>query len=96
MKGLPSQINLPVSILREGKRFVAYTPVLDLSTSGVNYEEVKRRFREAVEIFFQEILRKGTFVEVLNNLGWEKVRTGWIPPVLIAHESQAIWVPLKK
>lgn len=90
------QINLPVSILREGKKFVAYTPALDLSTSGSNYEEVKRRFREAVEIFFQEILRKGTFGEVLQSLGWKKMRTGWMPPVLIAHESQTIRVPLKK
>ena len=96
MKNFPLQINLPVSILREGKRFVAYTPVLDLSTSGVNYKEVTARFHEAVEIFFQEILRKGTFREVLQGLGWEKIRTGWIPPVVIAHESQMIRVPLKK
>lgn len=96
MRNFPLQVNLPVSILREGKRFIAYTPALDLSTSGANYKEVKTRFREAVEIFFQEIVRKGTFVEVLNSLGWEKMRTGWIPPVLIAHESQTIQVPLKK
>lgn len=90
------QVNLPVSILREGKRFVAYTPALDLSTSGTSYQEVKMRFREAVEIFFQEIVRKGTFVEILNNLGWEKMRTGWMPPVVIAHDFQTIQVSMKR
>lgn len=95
MKGL-LKVNLPVSILREGKRFIAYTPALDLSTSGANYKEVKTRFHEAVEIFFQEILKKGTFGEVLRNLGWEKIRTGWIPPVMIAHESQTIRVSLQR
>ena len=34
-------LQLPVSIFREGKHFIAHTPVLDLSTSGKNYEEVK-------------------------------------------------------
>ena len=96
MKNFSLPISIPVSILREGKKFVAYTPVLDLSTSGADYEEVKARFYEAVGIFFQEILRKGTFEEVLQNLGWEKIRARWIPPVVIAHESQSIRVPLKK
>ena len=96
MKNFPLQINLPVSILREGKRFVAYTTALDLSTSGANYKEVTARFHEAVEIFFQEILHKGTLEEVLRNLGWEKIRTGWMPPVVIAHESQSIRMSLKK
>lgn len=96
MKNFPLQVNLPISILREGKRFIAYTPALDLSTSGTNYKEVKIRFQEAVEIFFQEIVRKNTFKEALQNLGWEKIRTGWMPSVVIAHESQNIRVPLKK
>jgi hypothetical protein len=69
------RVNLPVSILREGKSFIAYTPALDLSTSGRTHEEVRRRFREIVEIFFEEITRRGTLEQVLYDLGWQKMRT---------------------
>ncbi|MEK7537372.1 MAG: hypothetical protein AAB619_00155 [Patescibacteria group bacterium] len=48
---------LPVSILREGKRFIAYTPALDLSTSGKTFEQAKQRFEEAAELFFEETER---------------------------------------
>ena len=46
-------LQLPVSIFREGKHFIAHTPVLDLSTSGKNYEEVKKRFNEVASIFLK-------------------------------------------
>lgn len=51
---------LPVSFLREGKRFIAYTPALDLSTSGKTFEEAKEHFVEASELFFEELDRMGT------------------------------------
>ena len=62
-------LQLPVSVFKEGKHFIAYTPVLDLSTSGKNYEEVKKRFKESVSIFFEELVKKGTMDEVLESLG---------------------------
>jgi len=89
------KVNLPVSILREDKRFVAYTPALDLSTSGKTYKEVKERFNEIVEIFFEEIIKRGTLDEVLQSLGWKKIETRWLPPVVISQESQTIQVPAK-
>ena len=51
-----SQVSLPVSIFREGNFFVAYSPILDLSTSARTYEKVMERFEEVVNIFFQELL----------------------------------------
>lgn len=89
------KINLPVSILREGKRFVAYTPALDLSTSGRSYKEVKKRFNEVVEIFFEETIKKGTLEEALRDLGWRRIQAKWTPPVVISQESQTIRVPAK-
>ena len=67
-------MQLPVSVFKEGKHFIAYTPVLDLSTPGKNYEEVKKRFKESVNIFFEELIKRGTLDEVLENLGWQKVK----------------------
>ena len=92
MKNVKLDFNLPVSIIKEGKSYIAYTPVLDLSTSGKNYEEVKKRFSEIVNIFFEEIIKKGTIENVLKDLGWKKVQAKWNPPVLVSQESQNIKV----
>jgi len=95
MKNAFLEAKLSVSIFKEGKRFVAYTPVLDLSTSGKTYKEVKKRFAEIVNIFFEETIKKGTLDEALQELGWRKIHKQWQPPVLIAQESEEIKVPLR-
>ena len=84
------EFNLPVSVLREGNKYIAYTPALDLSTSGKTCQEAKKRFEEIVSIFFEEIIREGTVDDVLLNLGWERAQKSWMPPVLVSQESQAI------
>ncbi|MDP1629448.1 MAG: hypothetical protein Q8L57_02395 [bacterium] len=88
-------LQIPISIFREGKHFIAYTPALDLSTSGKNYEQVKKRFNEVVAIFFEELIKKGTIDEVLENLGWQKVKKQWTPPSLISQESEKIQLSVK-
>ncbi len=60
MKKLQYQLSLPVTFLKEGSSFVAYSPALDLSTVGDTFEQAKARFEEAVQIFFEEIAEKGT------------------------------------
>lgn len=92
MKKLNLELKLPVSFLREGKKYVAYTPALDLSTSGKSYAEAKRRFEEIVNIFFEELIKKGTLEEVLLDLGWKRIRAKWNPPVVISQESQTVRV----
>ena len=87
------EVKLPVSIFKEGEYFVAYTPALDLSTSGKSFEEVKHRFNQVVKIFFEETLKKGTLNEVLRELGWRKVEKTWLPPPIIAHEAEKVKVP---
>jgi len=84
MKHVHLTINLTVSVLREKKRFVAYSPALDLSTSGKSFKEVQSHFTEIVQLFFQEIEAQGTLDEVLENLGWTKVKKEWQPPDVIA------------
>ena len=85
--------NLPVSFLRESDQFVAYTPALDLSTSGSTLEEAKKNFTEAVGIFFNEIMEMGTLEEVLLDLGWKKQNEDFIPPVIISQGMESIRVP---
>lgn len=87
--------SLPVTILREKKRFVAYSPAVDLSTSGKSYNEVQKRFEELVAVFFEEIVNKGTVDEVLAELGWQKVKREWQPPVVISQQSESLSVPVR-
>ncbi|XOB40849.1 MAG: hypothetical protein ACKKMW_02165 [Candidatus Nealsonbacteria bacterium] len=89
------QFKLSVSMLREGKRFIAYTPTLDLSTSGKSYKEAKKRFIEIVNIFFEELVKKGTLKEVLQDLGWKKSQKEWVPPILISQESETVQISMK-
>lgn len=86
--------SLPVTILKEGKFFVAYTPALDLSTSAESYKEVKRRFEEIVHIFLNELMEKKTLDKVLTDLGWQKMQKSWSPPKIVANESTSFSIPL--
>jgi len=85
--------NLPVSFLKEANQFVAYTPVLDLSTSGATLEEAKNNFTEAVGIFFDEIIEMGTLEDVLLDLGWKKKNEDFIPPVIVSQGMESVRVP---
>jgi len=79
---------ISVTIFKEGNNFVAYTPALDLSTSGKTFEQVRKRFTEAVDVFFEEIEKMGTTDEVLGGLGWRKIKQEWKPIAPVAHEMQ--------
>jgi predicted RNase H-like HicB family nuclease len=86
-------VKIPVTILREGKRYVAYTPALDISTSGKSYSDVKRRFEELIAIFLEELLHAGTTDRVLKDLGWNKVNKEWSAPVVVGQEATNVCVP---
>ena len=86
------EINLPVSFIQEDGQVVAYTPALDLSTSGKDEAEARKRFNELVNIFFADLIEQGTVEEVLSDLGWQKGRLSWNPPV-ISQQSVHVRVP---
>jgi len=94
MKKINFQASLPVTFLREGKQFVAYTPSLDLSTSGATFEQAKKHFGKVVQIFFDECLRMGTLDIVLFDLGWTKQKSEWKPPMVVAQDTQMFSVPM--
>ena len=84
--------NLPVVITKQGRRFVAYSPALDISTSATTEKKVKLLFSELVAIFFEELVRKGTIHTVLTELGWKKEQKKWSPPKVISSSSFGIKV----
>lgn len=94
MKNVQIQFTLPVSILKEGESFIAYTPALDLSTSGNTFEEAQKNFVQAVNIFFEELVEMGTTDEVLSGLGWQKQNNVFVPPMVIANQTESFSIPL--
>jgi predicted RNase H-like HicB family nuclease len=80
-------VGLPICFMKEKGSFVAFSPALDLSTCGKTFEEAKKNFAEALDIFFKECIEMGTLKEVLESYGWEKVRKkGWKPPAYIGED----------
>lgn len=88
------EFSLPLSVLKEGKYYIAYSPALDLSTSGKTFQEAKKRFQELVKVFFEELLEKETMDEVLSELGWRKVERKWASPTLVYHEPEYFRIPI--
>ena len=86
--------NLPVLITKQNKRFVAYTPALDISTSGKTEKEVRERFAEMARIFLEEIIEAKTVGDVLSELGWRKSDKQWTPPRLISSQSINLNIPV--
>lgn len=87
-------LKIPISFFKEGKTFIAYSPVLDLSTSASSFKKAQERFSEVVQIFFEELTEKETTDEVLSGLGWVKIKKEWTPPIPISHELTDISVPI--
>lgn len=94
MRKAQFEVQLPFSILKEGDQYIAHTPALDLSTSAKSFGEVRRRFVEVVGVFLEELQEKGTLDQVLSDLGWVKLHKQWTPPVLVAHESEKVALPI--
>jgi hypothetical protein len=84
---------LPVLITKQNKRFVAYTPVLDLSTSGKTEKDVKKKFVEMVSVFLEELVEANTVDDVLSEFGWKKVQKKWSPPKVVSSNFMGIKVP---
>jgi len=88
---------LSVIVFKEGEKYVAYTPALDLSSSGSTCEQAQKRLVEAINIFIEETLKMGTLDNVLIDCGWQKVskpQKHWIPPHIIAHVEQQVKIPV--
>jgi len=89
--------NLGVIFFREGKKFIAYSPAVDLSSCGNTLTQAKKRFAEALNIFFKETIKMGTLEDVLRDCGWQRVshpQKHWVPPIIIGQAEQEIMLPV--
>lgn len=88
------KVKLQVSIIKQGKRYVAYSPALDISTSGKDLEQTQKRFSEMIDLFFEELIENNTLNEVLLSLGWSKTKKQWEPPQIIKEKSLNVQIPV--
>lgn len=86
------EMKLPVALIREGDKVVAYTPALDISTVGKDESQAKERFNELVNIFFEDLVENDTVEPVLTELGWIKEKHQWSPPI-VSQESVSVRIP---
>ncbi|MBU0765677.1 MAG: hypothetical protein KJ607_12660 [Bacteroidetes bacterium] len=74
------EINLNVKIFKENDYYIAYSPELQISTQGNTYNEVQKRMKERISIFFEMALEKGILGKRLKELGWTIMKKEHIPP----------------
>ena len=75
--------------------FVAYCPVLDLSSCGETFEDSRKNIKEALDIFFEECIKRNTLADALTSLGWQKVESRpprWQPPLVVGEDRLPVHV----
>jgi hypothetical protein len=85
-------LNLQVFLLKERRKYVAYSPALDLSASGSSPEHARKNFGVTLRLFVEELLNHGTLERVLIDLGWTIREHRWRPPVEV---ESATRIPLR-
>ena len=94
------QLKLQVSFIKEGNKFIAHSPALDISTSGDSLDQAKKRFEELSAYFLEECVQMGTLEDVLTGLGWHKkgnnstTNGNWVPPIIVGQESHQVRINL--
>lgn len=76
----PLTIKIMVDKRSKDAPFIAYTPELDVVSCGPTEEKARQNLHEAVEIALEEAARKGKLSELLEDLGFQKEKKGWVPP----------------
>ena len=89
------EAKIPVLFFQEGKKVIAYSPALDLSSCGDTEQQARKRFGEAASIFLSEIHKMGTIEEVLEECGWHKIpnQNTWAPPVYKSCTEESVKIP---
>lgn len=61
---------------QEGSLWVSSCPTLDVYSQGDDREQARQALHEAVELWLESCLERGTLGEALRELGWHKVPPG--------------------
>ncbi len=67
---MPVEVNFKPS----GKYWIASCPDLDLVTQGESFERAESNLKEALMLFIESCMQRGTLEEVLRSAGYSKTR----------------------
>jgi predicted RNase H-like HicB family nuclease len=85
------QIEFDGLVFKEGEKFVAYCPKLDVSSCGNTIDEARKNLKTAVRLFLEEADKMGTFEDILKESGYERTDVNrWMTPRLIATELMSV------
>lgn len=91
-------VKLPVSIFRENGTYIAWCPLLDISTCGPTLKEAQKNFAEMVQVFIEETDKRGTLDDILKEAGFTKSTRNhtpyWRPPRIIKEEKVQLKIPV--
>ncbi len=73
-------IEVEVLLVKEGDYWVSYAPSLELSSYGDSRAEAKKGFSEALSIFIDDTIKKGTLERLLIDYGWTLSSKAYHPP----------------
>ena len=80
------QIVFRAEFFRERDLYVGLAPELNVSSFGETLDEAKGSLKEAVEGFLEECETMGTLEEVIQEAGFEKKGSQWLPRQPVAAE----------
>ena len=91
-------------LFKEDNMWISYCPDLELSTCGKTRKQALERTKEAVELFFDSCLKRGTLEQALQELNWERechidldgVREHGILPWVPPHTTPAFMIKARK
>lgn len=74
------EFRLPAGVRKKGRLFISQCPLLDVYSQGSTRSEALDNLREAVKLFLQSCLERGTLERVLRESGFASaVDTGPLP-----------------
>ena len=65
------KFNIEFYVFSEDGRQIAYCPALDLSTSGVTFNEAVSAFYECFQLYIESCVESGTLMQDLAAHGWK-------------------------
>ncbi len=77
------KVEVQVKLIKDGDYIVAFAPALELSSYAKTPEQAKKAFNEALALFLEDTMERGTLERILLDLGWtlRKVpEVKYIPP----------------
>jgi predicted RNase H-like HicB family nuclease len=89
------EIQFTSHIFKEGRKFVAHTPELDVSSCGGTKQKALKNLKEAVRLFLEEAEKMGTLEQILEEAGYLKGKSKLEGPKFISIQRISLPLPLE-